>query len=323
MLFLGAKEQTPFQIQIQNLNRKEKISSNFEYEIQYQMPKVKSVKYPETAEKIQQYFETENENILKEFRKNMDEYNKVVQDFKGEYSWYVTSNLEWKCKMETSDIISFRLTGEFWRGDGTIETNMIGYGAVFDVHTGKKLELTDIIIDVDEFHQEADSYVAQSLYEQLKNEQWGEKLYNFSDEMDDGKWYLTKKGIVMMLWPEEKDASEIYGIDILIPYSEIIDNLKSDYLWQKDGKKRKNEENTFGCQKGMYIQECEKILKENGFMEQEEASDFSEKVFFRQKDSKIIKLYTLGCSRFEKYKGDSLGAGTGDYVVDIIRKESE
>lgn len=303
VIFEAAWNQAKFEIQYIDQER-DYVIENIDFKLYTQDIVINSKQYKTTAENIKRYFANQDTELYKKLKVCAKENSDLLV---SEKPICIENRIYLECMRNDANLISFRRYGSFWRGTGTIETNIWGEGVTYDSKTGEKLEITDIVLDMDAFYEAAEAYVAIKLYEQERKEyvHRGESdLYeryrkdSFFNEMESGKWYLTDRGIGMMLWPEEKDGTVVFGKDVLIPYEEVIDYLNPKVLGNIHKKLIEIEKTKriYDCYIGMPMEECEKKLFQKGF--REEPTFFEKnKILKNDEENKTIILYGYTCER--------------------------
>lgn len=110
-----------------------------------------------------------------------------------------------------------------------------GYnGATFDVKSGKKLELEDILSDAEGFYDEAVSYIIKELEENYKEDLFPEYKEtvetNTFSESSTVCWYLNNTGIVIVYGLYEVTPYAAGVPEVILPYNEFAAYIKEEYM---------------------------------------------------------------------------------------------
>ncbi|MDE6363853.1 MAG: RsiV family protein [Lachnospiraceae bacterium] len=106
-------------------------------------------------------------------------------------------------------------------------------GATFDVKSGKKLQLEDILSDAEGFYEKAVSYITQEL-----EEHYGDELFPEYQEVVEADtfgetpvcWYLDNTGIVIQ-YSLYSVAPYVAGApSVTLPYDVFADYIKAEYI---------------------------------------------------------------------------------------------
>ena len=89
--------------------------------------------------------------------RNMEIYNSIDTDY---YEVKMDYHMNIEPQRMDERVVSFLYGGDYYYGSGTEYNNSYYEGVVFDTVTGKRLQLEDIVQDVDEFEKFVESYIA-------------------------------------------------------------------------------------------------------------------------------------------------------------------
>lgn len=181
--------------------------------------------YPETAAALEKFFLDKNVEIY-----SASESETVYEGYTMEYQMEIE-----KERMD-NNVLSFLYGGYYWRGSGTIYNNSYYEGVVFNTSTGQRLKLADVVYDVEKFRKMAVSYIALYLCDELEvmdkediDYQW-DTLPLFTDEFDDYNWFFTNEGIALICNPDEKESRTVIDRSFVIPYENLYEYLKEEYI---------------------------------------------------------------------------------------------
>lgn len=131
-----------------------------------------------------------------------------------------------------SSVLSFRQMYSDYTGGAH---GNYGYeGVTFDVETGNKLELTDLLVDEVTFEQFCDNI--SELCAQRAKEEYSDGLYeNYEEIMEESiteqaNWYLDAAGLTMIFNPYEIGPYAMGPAFVTIPYADLTGALKEEYL---------------------------------------------------------------------------------------------
>ena len=116
---------------------------------------------------------------------------------------------------------------------GGVHPNSVYLGATFDVKTGRKLELADILKDETGFYEAAVDYLTDWLVRNFGEESYGQEKRNYVactfDEDRTVNWYLNGAGIVIIYNPYEIEAYAAGVIEITLPYGLFYEYIREEY----------------------------------------------------------------------------------------------
>ena len=184
------------------------------------------------SDKIAAYYDKDKETMdqaVEEYigyAKEDYDYRMTLEDpFWAEYSvdTYTT-------KQRVDDrIISFQ--GDSYEFTGGAHGNPARYGVNFDARTGEKLTLSDVVKSEADFRTFEEQFIA----DQCKNLEFSQDLFegyedSIKDILDDNTWLLTDRGLMIICNPYLLGPYAMGTLDFTIPYEELGDYLKEDYM---------------------------------------------------------------------------------------------
>lgn len=199
--------------------------SGIEHSFTSQQIEATMSKYPETAEKIENFFVNHN---IEMYMKSKEE-----TEYEG-YAMTYQMNIE-KERIDDT-VISFLYGGNYWRGSGTEYNNSYYEGVTFALDTGTRLKLEDVVYNVEDFRKMAVSYIALSLWEELcaldnpyMYQGYG-SLPEFTDEFEDYNWFFDENGLAVICNPSGKYCRTVIDRNFVIPYEKLSGYLKEEYI---------------------------------------------------------------------------------------------
>lgn len=171
-------------------------------------------------------FETVAQSILEWNEQDIGYLVKMGKDYTydGKYTARLGSSVE--CFRMDSSVISLR--------QERYETDWYYLGVNFDVASGERLVLSDILVDEEGFKEKAMKPIIEKLQEMLdadifngyENDAGQDWISEYIDLSS--MWYLDAVGIVFFFKSSEID-SYIYGATVTIPYEDVAECMKSEY----------------------------------------------------------------------------------------------
>ena len=181
-------------------------------------------------EALMEYFpaidEKEHEGLLQYAQEEYADFEKE-NDNDSQRSFYTYSCWQ-NAELMRSDstVVSFE---EYMNAYLGTYAGAVYAGATFDVHNGRKLELTDILQDEEGFYKAAVDYIMDWLTEFYRNGMQSVRDYvedAFSEEQTDN-WYLNGAGIVIIynyMTPGPGSA-----VKIALPYGLFYEYIREEY----------------------------------------------------------------------------------------------
>lgn len=129
-----------------------------------------------------------------------------------------------------SKVLSFNVFSYSYTGGA--HGNYGSYGHVYDVETGAKLELYDVLSTQDGFREAANEYICKELEEEYGEglfPEYGESL-SFMWENAFFNWYMSGTGIVLIFNPYEIGPYAMGQVTVELPYSEFASFIKEEYF---------------------------------------------------------------------------------------------
>lgn len=270
--------------------------------------------YPELSKSVSQFNEVHHKTCKKECKEYLAEA-KEMHELEPEGSPYSISH---NAEVERSDqaIFSTSYCTELYRG-GAHGGSVCG-GATFDTKTGKKLNLKDVITDMDAYEQMAVPFVTEQV-----EEFYGELLFPEYEEtikktINKPNWMLTNYGL-KFIYNEYELAPYAAGmIDVQIPYSKLADLIKPEYMMDSQSPMMLNIEQNKDHY--LWMNGKESVLKVTSFYEEEEgwlkkvviSIDGRKKTLF--KDKEYGGFYSANCFYLRNQDGK-------DYL--ILEKQAD
>lgn len=171
--------------------------------------------------------EEDHETFLRYAREAYDDFDEENENYF--YKYYSWRSVE----LERSDstVISFDESSSIYTGG--VHPNGGCLGATFDVKTGRKLELADILKDEAGFYEAAVNYLTDWLVRNFGEKSFGQEKRNYvARTFDEGRtvnWYLSGAGIVIIYNPYEIADYASGVIEITLPYGLFYEYLKEEY----------------------------------------------------------------------------------------------
>lgn len=187
---------------------------------------IEGEEYPKLAKSVELFNEVHHKTCKKECKEYLAEAKEMHELEPEGNSYQIQHNVE----VERSDqaIFSVSYCTELYRG-GAHGGSVYG-GATFDTKTGNKLNLKDIITDMDAYEEMAVPFVTEQV-----EESYGEVLFPEYEEtikktILNPNWMLTNYGL-KLIYNEYELAPYVEGmIDVQIPYSKLADVMKPEYV---------------------------------------------------------------------------------------------
>lgn len=180
---------------------------------------------------LAEYFSPVDEEDHETFLRYAQE---AYDDFDEENENYFYNYYSWRSvELERSDstVISFDESCSIYTGG--VHPNGGCLGATFDVKTGRKLELADILKDEAGFYEAAVNYLTDWLVRNFGEKSFGQEKRNYvARTFDEGRtvnWYLSGAGIVIIYNPYEIADHASGVIEITLPYGLFYEYLKEEY----------------------------------------------------------------------------------------------
>lgn len=234
---LGKEDLSPLPV-IQFEQRKEQWyvpdSSNLLCEATYEMIHLDDPEYAALSEALTTYANANAETILDYAVSNVDLYyeEEYLKDIIDEYS-YFTFDTSYKHTRFDHNILSIReYYSDYQLGPHGSYTFT---GATFDVETGNQIMLTDL---VDGDYYAFESFVREYMVNKILSS-YEEELFSPSELAStinsyqlgsDIPWYLNGSGIVFIFNIYSIGPYAMGSTEVCVPYTELKDYLKEDYL---------------------------------------------------------------------------------------------
>lgn len=171
--------------------------------------------------------EEEHEIFLRYAQEAYDDFDEEKENyFINYYSWQ-------SVELERSDstVISFDESCSIHTGGVHPYGGCLG--VTFDVKTGRKLELADILKDEAGFYKAAVDYLTDWLVRNFGEKSFGQEKRNYVahtfDEDRTVNWYLNGAGIVIIYNPYEIEAYSAGVIEITLPYGLFYEYIREEY----------------------------------------------------------------------------------------------
>lgn len=172
-------------------------------------------------------FETVAQSILEWNERDIGNLVKMGNEYIRDKMYPVSFQSSVECTRMDSSVISLK---QGWHGPG--ESYYLGVN--FDVASGKRLVLADILVDEEGFKEKAKKPIIEKLqevldadifqgYEADAGEDWISEYIDISS-----MWYLDAAGIVFFFNPSGF-SPYMYGITVTIPYEDVAEYMKSEY----------------------------------------------------------------------------------------------
>lgn len=151
-------------------------------------------------------------------------HKELVEEFPEAPAWYTVESSD-TVLLNDGKVLSLAMSGYSYTGGA--HPNYILAAASFDAQTGRRIELSDVVSDLDALAKIAEQYYRE------------EKAEAFEEGFDfDPDWpfvlpsasALTAEGIYMAYMPYEVAPYAVGSAEFVIPFSEIKDLLKP--AWQ-------------------------------------------------------------------------------------------
>lgn len=201
------------------------------YEAYQDIVTVENAGFENLQAALAEYFppvnEKEHEDFLRYAQEAYDEFDEEKENyFYNYYSWQ-------SVELERSDstVISFDESSSIYTGG--MHPNGGCLGATFDVKTGRKLELADILKDEPGFYEAAVDYLTDWMARNFGEKSFGQEKRNYVastfDEDRTVNWYLNGAGIVIIYNPYEVADHAAGTIEITLPYGLFYEYMKEEY----------------------------------------------------------------------------------------------
>lgn len=174
-------------------------------------------------------FETVAQSISEWNERDIGNLVKMGKEYTGDGKYTAGFQSSVECTRMDSSVISLK---QQWYGTG-ISWNYLGVN--FDVASGKRLVLADILVDEEGFKEKTTKSIIEKLQELLDAD-----IFN-GYEVDAGQdwiseyidissmWYLDAAGIVFFFNPAGIDPYIYGGATVTIPYEDVAECMKSEY----------------------------------------------------------------------------------------------
>ena len=180
---------------------------------------------------LAEYFSPIDEKEHETFRRYAQE---AYDDFDEEKENYFINYYSWqRVELERSDstVISFDESCSIHTGGVHPYGGCLG--VTFDVKTGRKLELADILKDEAGFYEAAVDYLTDWLVRNFGEKSFGQEKRNYVartfDEDRTVNWYLNGAGIVIIYNPEEIADHASGVIEITLSYGLFYEYIREEY----------------------------------------------------------------------------------------------
>lgn len=171
--------------------------------------------------------EGEHETFLRYAQEAYDDFDEGTENyFYNYYSWQSV-----RLTRSDSTVISFEESCSIYIGG--MHPESVCLGVTFDVETGRKLELADILKDETGFYGAAVDYLTDWLVRNIGEKSFGEEQRKYvACTFDEGRtvnWYLDGAGIVIIYNPYEIADHASGAIEITLPYGLFYEYIEEEY----------------------------------------------------------------------------------------------
>lgn len=137
-----------------------------------------------------------------------------------------------KVSVERCDEHVLSLTGYFYGYTGGAHGNYGTTGYNYDVRSGQKLQLSDLVENESEFYETASEYICNKLEEEYGDElfpEYQETVKTLWDGEYPVNWYLSGTGIEIVYNPYEVGPYAMGQAQVTLPYTQFGQYIKEDY----------------------------------------------------------------------------------------------
>lgn len=172
-------------------------------------------------------FETVSQVILEWNERDIGNLVKMGRDCTYDRIFTASLGSYVECLRMDSSVISLK---QQWYG-----TDWYYVGVNFDVASGKRLVLSDILVDEEGFKEKAMKPITEKLWEVLDTDKLNgydtDAGQDFISEYIDisSMWYLDAVGIVFFFYPSGIEPYIYDSATVTIPYEDVAECMKSEY----------------------------------------------------------------------------------------------
>lgn len=176
-------------------------------------------------------FETVAQAISEWNDRDIERLEQVGEEY-ADYGADVIFTSDVTCTRMDNSIISFKQR----RIEKLTNTHELYSGVNFDVISGKRMVLSDIFADEEDFIEKLTECILDKTYEMLDaEERYREYKVSISSALIqeyagmDNMWYLDAEGIVFLISPYINEDEFLEDIMVTVPYEDMAEYMKAEY----------------------------------------------------------------------------------------------
>ena len=181
---------------------------------------------------IQGDAEKDREEALKELQGAQEAYqfNKEMGE-PYEWQWFIKDQRY--VHRADEDVVSFLMEGSYWTGG--VHPNSYTKGVTLDTRTGKSLDLTDVVSDMEKFKE----LIVKKLEESYDSDSFfgtpEEQIRENYEDLNMLNWMLEPQGILVKFDPYEIGPYSSGGFQVMVLFSEAPEIFQKKYGASKGG----------------------------------------------------------------------------------------
>ena len=188
--------------------------------------------YEKAAETVGKLFYRTEEELSRQADDMMEMAQEQYADeqaWADEYFWFSAYSATTYYEISRLDTKVLSLKIQSYDYEGGAHGYGAEWGATIDLENGAELELSRLAADAPRFMDKITESVLESLSKRT-DELYDDYKSYVEEHIEEADWYLDAAGIWIVFTPYEIGPYASGNISVLVPYKEVADYMKSEYL---------------------------------------------------------------------------------------------
>ncbi len=186
--------------------------------------------YEKAAQTVREKYHTTEEELFAQTEDALEEAREFYDDMYDVDGWFApytsSATVAGVCRLDER-VLSLRNLTSVYRGGAHDDTGV--WGDVIDLESGQSLALEDLAEDAPGFFDCLTEYVLERL-DGRKEDLFEDYAPYVRENIKKAGWYLDGEGIVIVYVPYEIGPYASGNIEVSVPYDEVAEYMKPEYL---------------------------------------------------------------------------------------------